>query len=78
MYLKNKNNIYTTDNERILRSFMGVRFNIVRDQHLEDFKAKIKLGTEKIPEENRDDSKIGLALKAFEDSKYHLNSEELR
>lgn len=55
-----------------------LKFNIVRDQQLNDFKEKVQAGTNKIPEENRDDNKIGLTLKAFEESKYQLDSEELR
>lgn len=55
-----------------------VRFNIVRNQQLKDFKDKVEASTNEIPEENRDDKKIGLTLKAFEESKYQLDSEELR
>ena len=55
-----------------------VKFNIVRDKELKDFEEKVQSGTHQIPEKNRDDSKIGLALKAFEESKYQLDSEELR
>lgn len=55
-----------------------LRFNIVRKKSLEDFQEKVQTGTHQIPEENRDDSKIGLALKAFEESKYQLDSEELK
>lgn len=55
-----------------------IKFNIVRDQQLKDFEKKVQSGTNEIPEENRDDSKIGLALKALEESKYQLDSEELR
>jgi len=55
-----------------------VKYNIVKNQEMELFKQEIENKTELIPFEDRDDSKIGLALKAMEDSKYQLNSEELR
>ncbi|WP_404467246.1 DUF4393 domain-containing protein [Planococcus rifietoensis] len=55
-----------------------VKFNIVRDKDLKDFEKKVKSGTNQIPEKNRDDDKIGLVLKAFEESKYQLDSEEMR
>lgn len=55
-----------------------VRLNIVREKALKDFEEKVHSKNEAIPLENRDDSKIGLALKALEDSKYQLDSDVLR
>lgn len=55
-----------------------VKFNIIRDQEMNDFADKVRNKTDQIPFENRDDSKLGLTLKSFEDSVYQLNSEELR
>lgn len=55
-----------------------VRYNIVKDAEMEDFANKTRSKTDQIPEENRDDSQIGLAYKAVEDSAYQLNSETLR
>lgn len=55
-----------------------VKLNIVRNQSLKDFEEQIQNKNEAIPIENRDSSKFGLALKALEDSKYQLDSEQLR
>lgn len=55
-----------------------VKLNIIRNKSLKDFEEKINTKNEAIPLENRDDSKIGLALKAVEDSKYQLEDDELR
>jgi len=54
------------------------KLNIIQDQSLHDFQRKIEQGTARISLENRDNSKIGLALKTLEDSKYQLDSEDLR
>lgn len=55
-----------------------VRYNIVKDQELLDFTNQVQSRTGSIPIECRDNSKIGLALKAVEDSTYQLNSKILR
>ncbi|MFL2116264.1 DUF4393 domain-containing protein [Marinilactibacillus psychrotolerans] len=55
-----------------------VRYNIVKDNEMDDFSEKIRNKTSNIPIEHRDSSKIGLTLKAVEDSSYQLNTEELR
>ena len=55
-----------------------VRKNIVKDHELKIFAKEINEKTKVISQEDRDDSRIGLALKAMEDSKYQLNSQELR
>lgn len=55
-----------------------VKLNIVRDHEIESYAAKIRNKSDKIPEENRDASMIGLAYKSVEDSVYQLNSEQLQ
>ena len=55
-----------------------VRKNIVKNHELKIFAKEIDEKTAVILKEDRDDSKIGLALKAMEDSKYQLNSQEIR
>ncbi|EOA5940315.1 DUF4393 domain-containing protein [Enterococcus faecium] len=54
------------------------RYNIVKEKDLLDFQEKIYEKTESIPEENRDDSKVGLAFKSLEDSRYQLDEELMR
>ncbi|MDT2845521.1 DUF4393 domain-containing protein [Enterococcus thailandicus] len=54
------------------------RYNIVKEKDLLDFQKKIYEKTESIPEENRDDSKVGLAFKSLEDSRYQLDEELMR
>lgn len=54
------------------------KFNIAKDKELNDFAEKINIKTNEIPVENRDESKMGVALKALEDSKYQLNQEQMR
>lgn len=54
------------------------RFNIQREADLERFKQEIQNSVENVPEKFHDDSKIGLILKAIEDSRYQLNDEEIR
>lgn len=55
-----------------------VEYSIVREYDLEQLAQGINNKTESIPEENRDDSKFGLVLKSFEDSKYQLNDSDMR
>ncbi|MFW5411574.1 DUF4393 domain-containing protein [Aerococcus urinaeequi] len=54
------------------------KLGIVSRKNLEEFEEKIYYKTKEIPEEDRDDSKQGLALKALEDSAYQLESETLQ
>lgn len=54
------------------------KFNIQRESDLEHFKQEIQYSVKNVPEEFHDDSKIGLILKAIEDSRYQLNDEEIR
>lgn len=55
-----------------------LKHNIIKKHELELFSEEVQKKTSNVPEEKRDDSKLGLALKALEDSKYQLNSKELR
>ncbi|MCU5596781.1 DUF4393 domain-containing protein [Bacillus wiedmannii] len=55
-----------------------IRYNIVKDQEMIDFTNKVQNKTGAIPVENRDESTLGLTLKAVEDASYQLNSEKLR
>ena len=55
-----------------------IKLNIIKQKELEDFADKINRITEEIPQENRDDSKFGLALKAMEDARYQLNEKTMR
>lgn len=55
-----------------------IEYGIVRKQQLEDLANKVANKIEKIPQDNRDDSKMGLTIKAFDNSKYSLDSDELR
>lgn len=54
------------------------KLGIISRKNIEDFEEKIYSKTNKIPQENRDNSKQGLALKALEDSSYQLESETLQ
>lgn len=53
-------------------------WKIVNEHHLEEFKDNIYDNLSQIPENNRDASKLGLVLKAFEEAKYQLDEKELR
>lgn len=55
-----------------------VEYSVVREADLEQLAQNINNKTESIPEENRDDSKFGLVLKSFEDSRYQLNDSDMR
>lgn len=46
--------------------------------HVKKFKQSIIDNVNKIPEENRDPSKINLAMKTIEDSKYQISDDNLR
>ena len=54
------------------------RFNMQRQFKLDKFQKELEEGTSSIPLENRDDSKLGLVLKAVEDSKYQLDEDDIR
>ncbi|MCC5894825.1 MAG: DUF4393 domain-containing protein [Alkalibacterium sp.] len=55
-----------------------LRYQIYKEEEMNDYTKKIKEKTGNIPLANRDSSKIGLTLKAVEDSAYQLSTEELR
>lgn len=54
------------------------KLNVVSEKSYQDFVEKINSKTDDIPIENRDASKLGLALKAMEDARYQLEEEEMR
>lgn len=54
------------------------RLNITSEKSFQDFVDKINTNTDEIPPENRDISKLGLALKTMEDARYQLENEEMR
>lgn len=54
------------------------KLNVVSEKSYQDFVEKVNTKTESIPEENRDISKLGLSLKAVEDSRYQLENENMR
>lgn len=73
-------NLFGQASRGILHFFLDpfVKFNIIRDQDLEDFKNKVVTKNSDIPTEHRDDSKANLAYKAIEDAKFQLGYEELQ
>lgn len=54
------------------------KLHILNEQKLKQYQNEIQNKTDKIPESHRDPSKLGLALKAIEESKYQINEDELR
>lgn len=54
------------------------KMRILSDKSVDDFKRQIIEGAKKIPEKNRDPSKMGLVFKALEESRYQLNNEILK
>lgn len=54
------------------------KLNIVSEKSYQDFVKKVNAKTNEIPPENRDDSKLGLALKTMEDARYQLENEDMR
>lgn len=54
------------------------KYNIQKEINLIKFKQEAEEAIKTIPEENLDDSKIGITLKAVEDSRYQLNNDEIR
>lgn len=73
-------NLFGQASRGILHFFLDplVKFNIVRNQDLEDFKNKVVTKNSNIPTEYRDDSKANLAYKAIEDAKFQLGYKELQ
>lgn len=54
------------------------KFNLVKEKELKDFEEQLNTKINDIPEEKRDQSKIGITFKALEDSKYQLNEDIMR
>lgn len=54
------------------------RLNVTSEKSYQDFVNKLNTKTESIPDENRDTSKFGLALKTMEDSRYQIEEEDMR
>lgn len=66
--------------EGIVNYVMGPlrRLNVTSEKSYQDFVNKLNTKTESIPDENRDTSKFGLALKTMEDSRYQIEEEDMR
>ncbi|CAM4025631.1 DUF4393 domain-containing protein [Listeria booriae] len=60
----------------VLKPF--VKLSILNAANIEAYREKIKARYELIPEENRSSERIGLVLKAIEDSKYQLENNLLQ
>lgn len=54
------------------------KLNVVSEKSYQDFVEKVNAKTDDIPIENRDASKLGLVLKAMEDSRFQLDDESMR
>ncbi|MGC2988429.1 DUF4393 domain-containing protein [Enterococcus faecalis] len=54
------------------------KLNVVGEKSYIDFVEKINSKTDSIPVDNRDDSKLGFALKTMEDARYQLEDEDMR
>ena len=54
-----------------------IKLGMLANKDIEDYENKIYSKTKKIPEENRDSSKQGLAIQALEDSLYRISEEEI-
>ncbi|EOS7708495.1 DUF4393 domain-containing protein [Enterococcus hirae] len=54
------------------------RLNVTSEKSYQDFVSKLNAKTKSIPDENRDTSKFGLALKTMEDSRYQIEEEDMR
>lgn len=54
------------------------KLNVISEKSYQDFVEKVNCKTDIIPDDNRDISKLGLALKVMEDSRYQLENEDMR
>ncbi|WP_368251207.1 Abi-alpha family protein [Enterococcus sp. 2201sp1_2201st1_B8_2201SCRN_220225] len=54
-----------------------IEYGVIRPIQLENLKTRTEIELSLIPEKNRTPEKLGLTLKAFEDSRYQLDSEIL-
>lgn len=57
---------------------LPIKYGIVKKAEFDQLAQETSKKLKKIPEENKSADKLGLVLKALEESKYQLNEEELR
>ena len=55
-----------------------LKLRVIEKAKLEQFAKEIQKKNQQIPLENRDSSKIGLAIKAIEEARYQLNEDDIR
>lgn len=55
-----------------------LKLRIIQKAKLEQFTKEIREKNKQIPVENRDSSKVGLAVKAIEEARYQLNEDDIR
>ncbi|MEK1375979.1 DUF4393 domain-containing protein [Limosilactobacillus fermentum] len=55
-----------------------LKLRIIQKEKLEQFTKEIREKNKQIPVENRDSSKVGLAVKAIEEARYQLNEDDIR
>lgn len=55
-----------------------IEYGIIKKKYFADLATKTSIELNKVPKEYRDDSKVGLTIKALESSKYALDSQLLR
>lgn len=55
-----------------------LKLRIIQKNKLKQFAEEIRNKNDQIPIENRDSSKIGLAIKAIEEARYQLNKDDIR
>ncbi|MEK1301748.1 DUF4393 domain-containing protein [Limosilactobacillus fermentum] len=55
-----------------------LKLKIIQKAKLEQFTKEIREKNKQIPVENRDSSKVGLAVKAIEEARYQLNEDDIR
>ncbi len=55
-----------------------IKFNIVRDKDIADFREKINGNLQQIPVEERDDDNAGQVVRALDTAKYSLDTEYMR
>lgn len=55
-----------------------LKLRIIQKNKLKQFAEEIRNKNDQIPVENRDSSKIGLAIKAIEEARYQLNEDDIR
>lgn len=55
-----------------------LKARIFTQEHLKQYQKELANKINEIPEENRDSSKLGLVVKAIEESRYQLNEDDIR